>query len=302
MRDRVVVQQQPDLAALEERYVDEALGFIRAHAGGPAPFFLYLAHMYVHLPLYAPAPYVARSQNGRYGACVEHLDWTVAALMAELRRLGLDQDTVVVFTSDNGSRVRDEGGSNGALRGTKASTWEGGSRVPCIVRWPGVVPAGSVSDGLMSGVDLLPSLLACAGVVPDGRLPIDGVDCLPFWRQPAGGSPRDSLCYFHHGCLAAVRHGVWKLHLRRDGQAVSELYDVVADVGETRDRAADEPVVLAQLQSLAEQWRRRLGDQALGISGSEVRPIGRVAQGVPLTAFDASHPYFLAEYDLGEAG
>jgi arylsulfatase A len=302
MQDGRVVQEQPDQAALTERYVHEAVSFIRRSAASDAPFFLYFAHMYVHQPLYVPQPYLDRSRNGRYGAAVEHVDWSVAVLLDELKRLGIDDNTLVVFTSDNGSRVHGEGGSNAPLRGTKMQTWEGGQRVPCIVRWPGVVPAGTVSDAITSGIDLLPTLLRSAGVRPATDRVIDGVDCGAHWRAPQGPGPRDTFCYFHQGTLEAIRHGRWKLHLWRAGTALSALYDLDADIGETIDRSAEHPAVVERLRALAQHWRAELGDAAHGITGTAVRPAGRVARADTLTHVDPSHPYFLAEYDLAESG
>jgi len=125
LRDEEVMQEQPDQSGLTERYVEESLRFIREQR--QRPFFLYLAHMHVHLPIYAPARFLRESRNGAYGAAVACIDWAAGVIMAELRRLGLEDNTMVIFTSDNGSRCRGEGGSNGVLRGIKTTTWEGAS-------------------------------------------------------------------------------------------------------------------------------------------------------------------------------
>ncbi|MDP6547317.1 MAG: sulfatase-like hydrolase/transferase, partial [Phycisphaerae bacterium] len=135
-----MVQEQPDQSALTERYVEEAVRFIRESAAGP--FFLYFAHMYVHLPLYAPDRFLRESENGAYGAAVAAIDWAAGVILHELRQQGLDENTLVIFTSDNGSRLAGGGGSNAPLRGAKGTTWEGGQRVPCIMRWPSRIPAG----------------------------------------------------------------------------------------------------------------------------------------------------------------
>ncbi|MDP7134262.1 MAG: sulfatase-like hydrolase/transferase, partial [Planctomycetota bacterium] len=144
MDDDAVIQEQPDQASITERYVERSVRFIRENRG--QPFFLYFAHMYVHLPLYAPQRFLRQSENGSYGAAVECIDWAASVLFDEIKELGLDENTLIVFTSDNGSRGRDEGGSNSPLRAQKGTTWEGGQRVPCIVRWPGKVPAGKMSS------------------------------------------------------------------------------------------------------------------------------------------------------------
>ncbi len=140
LRDEEVIQAQPDQRGITERYVEESVRFMRDNKD--QPFFLYLAHMHVHLPHYPPEAFVRESENGVYGAAVACIDWAAAVIFHELQSLGLDDNTLVIFTSDNGSRARDEGGSNSPLRATKGTTWEGGHRVPCIMRWPGKIPAG----------------------------------------------------------------------------------------------------------------------------------------------------------------
>ncbi len=297
--DEEVLEQQPDMASLTARFVDESVRFVRANRD--RPFFLYLAHIYVHLPIYVQERFAAESRNGRYGAAVASIDWAAGVLMAELRRLGLDDDTVVIFTSDNGSRARDEGGSNHPLRGTKGTTWEGGLRVPCIVRWPGHVPAGVVSSALVTSMDLFPTLAALGGAEVPGDRSIDGVDVTDVFE----GSPtstRETFLYYWSNNLEAVRHGRWKLHLARDGQPLDALYDLVDDVGEDHDVFAAEPDVVAALNRLAEDARDELGDARLGRAGRGVRPIGEVAEPTPLTAFDPNHPYYVAEYDLPDRG
>ncbi len=139
LSDDEVIEQQPDQAALTERYVTEAVRFLRDARHDP--FFLYLAHLYVHVPLYVQERFARESANGAYGAAVAAIDWATAAILHELHELGLDDDTIVIFTSDNGSRGVD-GGSNEPLRGAKTTTWEGGMRVPCLVRWPGTHRTG----------------------------------------------------------------------------------------------------------------------------------------------------------------
>ena len=210
LRNETVIQEQPTQAALIERYTEEAVTFIRANR--EKPFFLYFAHLHVHLPHYVMEPFVSKSRNGRYGAAVAAIDWSTGAIMAELERLGITDDTIIIFTSDNGSRERGEGGSNGPLRGHKGQTWEGGMRVPCIVRWPGKVPAGLVSREVTSTIDLCPTLATLAGH-DVAKLPKhDGVNLLPVLRGEAGAkSPREHYFYFMRNDLHAVRSGKWKL-------------------------------------------------------------------------------------------
>ena len=165
LSDEVVVEQQPNQASLTERYVEECLRFLRAD--DERPFFLYLAHLYVHLPIYVTVEALAASRNGPYGAAVGAIDWATGVLLDALDELGLRENTIVIFTSDNGSlgdaappwgSTTSVGGSNLPLRGAKGSTWEGGLRVPAIVSWPGTVPRGVVNDDLHRSLDLFPTL------------------------------------------------------------------------------------------------------------------------------------------------
>ncbi len=297
--DREVIEQQPDQASLTERYVAEAVKFMRESRDDA--FFLYLAHLYVHVPIYVQERFARQSDNGRYGAAVESIDWAVAVLLDELRSLGLERDTIVVFTSDNGSRGID-GGSNAPLRGTKGTTWEGGMRVPCIVRWPGRVQAGRVSDEIATAMDLYPTLAAlCGAEIPTDRT-IDGRDITPLLLTDDATSPHDAFFYYWMNDLEAVRAGSWKVHYAKAGTMRTELYDLVADPGETADLAHVHPDVIADVEVYAEWARASMGDALQGRTGADVRPIGRIADPVTLTAYDPDHPYYLAEYDLPDRG
>jgi arylsulfatase A-like enzyme len=300
LHDDDVIEAQPDQASLTARFVDESVRFMRANAD--RPFFLYLAHIYVHVPIYVQEHLARRSRNGAYGAAVAAIDWAAGVLFAELRRLGLEDDTIVVFTSDNGSRVRDEGGSNLPLRGTKGTTWEGGMRVPCIARWPGRIPAGVDCSTLATAMDLLPTLAHAAGAtMPEART-IDGRDILPVLCGEAVASPHDAFFYYSGRDLEAVRAGPWKLHVARGRAPVAELYDLVDDIGETSNVHAQRPEIVAALLGHAERARAELGDERLGIRGAGVRAVGEVDEPVTLTTFDPSHPYYMAEYDLPHRG
>ncbi len=325
--DDQVIEQQPDQAALTERYVDEAVRFIQASAG--EPFFLYLAHMYVHLPIYVQERFARQSANGPYGAAVEAIDWATDVIVGELDRLGLAQDTIVIFTSDNGSLGRG-GGSNLPLRGTKGTTWEGGMRVPCIVRWPGRIAAGRVTSEVATSMDLFPTLAALCGATMPGDRTIDGRDISALWFDADAPSPHEAFFYYLQDDLDAVRCGRWKLRFwerrqftlddvadaMRDGswppdptslrRPVRQLHDLCADPGETTDVydlvAAEDPDVIAVLDRHAERARSSIGDASTGRVGADVRPPGRVEHPQRLTTFDQDHPYFMAEYDLADRG
>lgn len=296
--DDEVIEEQPDLATLTGRFVEESLRFIRTNRS--RPFFLYFAHIYVHLPLYVQERFERDSRNGPYGAAVACIDWATDVLLNEIDRLGLDDNTVIIFTSDNGARG-DHGGSNGPLRGNKGTTWEGGMRVPFIVRWPGRVPAATVRTELASAIDLLPTLASIAGASAPTDREIDGLDLtqLILDGEP---SPREELFYYNGDNLEAIRDGRWKLHTARQGNEVSELYDLQADP-EERDNLFDQhPDVVKRLRARAAAAVLDLGDARTNTPGNNVRRVGEVEEAAALTTFDPAHPYYMAEYDLADMG
>lgn len=290
IRDEEVIQEQPDQASLTERYVEEAVKFIRDNKD--QRFFLYFAHMYVHLPLYAPQRFLDEADNGAYGAAVECIDWSTGLLLYELRKLGLEDDTLVIFTSDNGSEPR-PGGSNSPLRGHKGTTWEGGLRVPCIMKWAGVIPKGKVCSEITTSMDFLPTLANITdSKIPDDRI-IDGKDISSLFKQESGAeSPYDAFFYYLKDDLEAVRSGDWKLHLKS-----GELYHLRRDIGETNDVADEYPQVVEELSAKADQCRQDIGDAVTDKTGENCRPIGRVDNAEPLTSYDPEHPYMISLYD-----
>jgi arylsulfatase A-like enzyme len=298
--DDEVLEQQPDQRSLTARYIDEVVRFLRTPTD--QPFFVYLAHLYVHLPIYVQERFAEASRNGSYGAAVASIDWATQVVLAELESLGLDERTLVVFTSDNGSLAGDGGGSNAPLRGHKGTTWEGGMRVPAIARWPGTIEAGARTDALTSSIDLFPTLAALAGAELPSDRTLDGVDLGPLLVDPTSPSPRTEFAYYAMDDLQAVRDERWKLHVARDGAAVRELYDLRGDPAETFDVADAHPDVVARLERTADTHRAELGDARLGITGAGVRAAGRVHDPRPLTTYDPTHPYHAAEYDLADRG
>jgi arylsulfatase A len=306
MLDEDVLQAQPDQAALTERYLQESIRFMREQ--GDEPFFLYFAHMYVHLPIYVQPRFLEQSRNGPYGAAVRCIDWALAVLLHELEALGLADDTVVIFTSDNGALARPGEGSNLPLRANKGTTWEGGQRVPCIVRWPGRIPAGTTSAAVTTAMDLYPTIAGwCGAAVPTDRT-IDGRDLDGLLRGGVHDSPHEAFFYYQGPNLEAVRVGRWKLHVAkttvvgRRVETMEELYDLESDIGETIDVAAAHPEVVAALRGHLDRARADLGDALTGAPGADRRPQGRVDDPVPLTEFDPDHPYYMAEYDLTDRG
>jgi len=298
-----VIEQQPDQSTLLERYLEKAVGFIKENATRDTPFFLYFAHFYVHLPICVPERFLKDSQNGRYGAAVACIDWAMEVLWKAIREAGIDANTLIIFTSDNGSRVRDEGGSNAPCRGTKATTWEGGLRVPCIARWPGKIPAGTVSSEVFTAMDFLPTFAALADAPLSSDNPIDGRDIRNNLFLPEEtASPHEVFLYYFRDQLEAVRMGPWKLHFHKEGKPLNALHNLQEDPGETTDRFHECPEVVKAITRHAEAARNELGDSLTGAEGSERRPIGRSDNPAPLTAYDPNHPYTVAMYDLSDRG
>ena len=298
VRDEQVVETDPNQASLTDRYTAEAVRFIERHAGEDRPFFLYLAHMYTHLPIHTPMKYAEASQNGVYGAAIEHLDQSTGCILDTLNRLGIDDQTLVIFTSDNGSIARD-GASNAPLRGKKGTTWEGGVRVPCIARWPTRIPAGHTCRAMASSMDLLPTLAGLAHQeLPEHAAP-DGRDISHLLLGASSlTTPHEAFFYYGNGdqTMHAVRAGRWKLHLLR-----SELYDLDQDVGEQHDLFQQQPGVVRQLTELADTGRRALGDRHTGVEGEGCLPVGRAADPVTLTSTASMDPIIRAMYDLDDA-
>jgi arylsulfatase A-like enzyme len=296
MRGRQVVAAPADRNLLTRQYTDEAIKFITANRDHP--FFLYLPQAMpgsTARPFASPA-FQGRSANGPYGDSVEELDWSTGEILDLLRKLQLDQRTLLVWTSDNGAPPRRPvQGSNLPLRGWGYTTWEGGMRVPCLVRWPGHIPAGATCSEIATTMDLLPTFADLAGVAaPQDRI-IDGRDVWPLLSgQDGAKSPHEAFYYYYMDQLQAVRSGRWKLHLPLEAKrtnlvngtapAEAELYDLDADLGETNDVAAAHPEVVERLTALAEAARTDLGDGAR--PGTNQRPAGRVARPVPQVSGD----------------
>ncbi|MBB6429649.1 sulfatase family protein [Algisphaera agarilytica] len=300
MRDETVEQQQPNQRDLTERYTAECTRFIETNQD--KPFFLYLAHMYVHVPLFVPKPFLDKSRNGGYGGAVACIDWSTGFILDTLKRLGLEDNTLVIFTSDNGSRARGEGGSNDPLRGHKQQTWEGGQRVPCLMRWPGRIEAGSTCDAIVRHIDLYPTLSALVGVDhpnPDTH-PIDGVDISGLLFRDGTEPTNDTMAYFKLYQLEAVRMGDWKLHLRKENEAVSALFNLRDDPGEQHDLLDQHPDVVKRLRAFADEVRQSLGDSAIGQDGTDRRGPGTAENPKPLAEYDKDHPYVVAMYDMAD--
>ena len=271
LRNGQVVREVPeDQSFLTGAYTAESLAFIDRHH--ERPFFLYIPHSMVHVPLWAGEDFKGSSDNKVLGDCIEELDWSVGEIRDRLEQHGIANNTLVFFTSDNGPAR----GSAGPLRGRKGSTFEGGLRVPTVAYWPGTIPPGTTYDDVATTMDILPTFAALAGAeAPMDR--IDGHDISSILLGEVGvPSPYDAFYYYRGYELRAVRSGEWKLHT--DGT----LYNLESDIAESQDLANERPEVRGRLAGLLEQARNNLGDgptwpEMPGIElPASARPAGRI--------------------------
>lgn len=243
---------------LTRRYTAEAIRFIKANRD--KPFLLYLAHIMPHRPVSASKEFQGTSQSGIYGDALQELDWSLGEVLKTLKDLGLDENTLVIFTSDNGPRPP---GSAGPLRGEKGQTYEGGMREPAIMRWPGHIPAGRTCSEVAGTIDILPTLAALAGAKTPADRVIDGKNIWPLMGcEPGARSPHDAFYYFLGGRAEAVRAGNWKLRRafdRQTGQSGPvELYDLASDVGESNNLAAQYLDMVARMTEMMAKFEREL--------------------------------------------
>lgn len=258
-----VVEEPAKQDTLTIRYTERALRFIRANRG--RPFFLYFPHTFPHVPLFASEAYKGKSLRGLYGDVVEELDWSVGQILDCLRQEALAENTLVVFTSDNGPWLTQKlnGGSAGLLRGGKGSTWEGGMREPCVAWRPGTIAAGSVRADVTSTMDLFPTCLALAGVDLPADRAFDGESLIPVLTG-TGSKQGDTMLFYRGTRLMACRKGPWKAHLiTQDGYGGKPeehdppaLYHLNRDPSEQHDVAQDHPEVVAEILAAIEEHRK----------------------------------------------
>ncbi len=285
-----------DQGQLTGIYTERATSFIKKNKNNP--FFLYLAHSMVHVPIAASPRFKGKSKLGLFGDVMMEVDWSVGEVMKTLRENGLDENTLVVFTSDNGPWLNfgNHAGNTGGLREGKGSSWEGGQREPCIMRWPGKIPAGTICNKIASTLDLLPTIANISGATLSSNK-IDGINILPLLLHDPNANPRDELAYYYKtNDLEAIRKERWKLvfpHLGRtyknnlpgrDGwpsptpevKVEMALYDLSSDPGETIDVQSQHQEVVKDLQALGDKYRKDLGDNLTKIPCSNCRPAARM--------------------------
>jgi arylsulfatase len=251
-RDERVIEEGPDQTQITRRYTEESIAFLKESRN--QPFFLYLAHSMPHTPIFASERFRGKSPRGLYGDVVEEIDWSVGEILRTLRELGLEQKTLVMFSSDNGPwLLRElEGGSAGSLRGGKNSTWEGGFREPGIFRWPGRIPAGVTTNAFATTMDLLPTFFNLAGVDTPKDRELDGADIRDVLLK--NGPGREPLMFYWAAAgLHAVRKGPWKL--RSAPEEYAELYQLDRDPSEKFNVARDNEPIVAELSDLLARHR-----------------------------------------------
>ena len=279
-RETKQIEKKADMATLTRRYTDAAIEFIGQKK--EEPFFVYLAHTMPHTRLAASADFKNKSEGGLYGDVIEELDFNVGRVMDTINELGLDENTYVIFTSDNGPWLikKQHSGHATPLRSGKTSCWEGGLRVPCIMRAPGRIPAGTQCDSVAATIDVLPTLAKLASTVAPSDRVIDGVDISGLMHGKTDRLERNYF-YYQHNCLRAVRSGQWKIMLphtepvkasilrqwsrhldQADAQRIenAQLYKLDDDIGETTDVASQNPEIVAKLKQMAVWAQRDIGD------------------------------------------
>ena len=288
IREIKTLDDQGELTSL---YTERAMQFIRTNKENS--FFLYVAHSMPHVPIAASVKFKGKSKGGLYSDVIEELDWSVGEIMRTLDELKIAENTLVILTSDNGPWLLfgNHGGSTGGLREGKGTHWEGGSRVPCIMRWPGKIPPGTISNSIAANIDILPTITAvCNTNLPEQK--IDGVNILALIKQQDELTPRDEFVYYYDAnSLKAVRKGEWKLVFQcqyqtfkkepqgKDGwpaQFVMDstslsLYNLQIDPGETVDLKSQYPEMVDSLNKVADRYRKELGDDLTGMKGESVR-------------------------------
>ncbi|MFW5820498.1 MAG: sulfatase [Bacteroidota bacterium] len=279
MRNNEVIEAPVDQNTITRRYTEEAIKFIAENK--TSPFFVYLPHAMTHNPLYAGEKFRGKSENGIYGDAVLELDWSTGQILDYLRENNLAENTLVVFSSDNGAASR-WGGSNEPLAGWKGSTLEGGMRVPCIMWLPGTIPANSTSHALTSTMDILPTLANMTGAVLPGDRIIDGHDITEILKGESEESPYNYFYYYQLDQLKAIRKGDYKLHLALDSMYLNihratmqggremKLVNLKTDLKETSDISDQHPEIVKELMEEADRIRQELGD--IGYEGEKVRP------------------------------
>ncbi|MCH2205533.1 MAG: sulfatase [Lentisphaerales bacterium] len=257
MRDEKVVEYPVDQTYITERYTDEALKIIKESEQRKQPYFIYLAYSMPHVPLYTSPKFQGKSERGPYGDTIEEMDYHIGRILKHLKSSGADKNTLVIFTSENGpwKLSKNRGGSALPLKGAKFSTYEGGHRVPCVMWWPGTIPAGTDSKEIATTLDFMPTLVALAGAeLPKGRI-LDGKNMIALLKDGAKGkSEYEQFFYWSKKNIEGLRIGDMKLRVKYNTKtktrAEPELYNLAEDISESNNLATQMPEKLATMMKI----------------------------------------------------
>lgn len=293
-----VISNLDQMGDLTKRYTEQAVDFITRNAESHTPFFLYFAHTMPHVPLACSAEFRGKSEHGLFGDVLMEIDWSVGQVVETLKKLGIEHNTILIFTSDNGpwQVFGTHAGSTGGLREAKLTSFEGGQRVPCFIKWPDVIRPGSISNSLVNGVDFLPTFAEITnGKLPDKK--IDGISMLPIWKGDLDTKTREYMFYyFSDNQLNGVRDAQFKLIEPFDYNSYEDvlpgldgakgkmskkstgwaLYDLRRDPGERYNVIEQYPEVVERLKSQLDRMRADVGDSNMGVKGAGVRPVGKL--------------------------
>lgn len=286
-----------DQVQFTTNFTMRTIDFIKRHQN--QPFFIYLPHPMPHVPLYVSEKFKGKSKQGLYGDVMMEIDWGVGEIINTLKETNLLENTLIIFTSDNGPWLNygNHAGNTSGFREGKGTTFEGGQRVPCLMMWKGVIPEGTICNSLAAGIDILPTLAEIANA-PLPKNKIDGVSLFPILKGDLDANPRQSFYYYYQrNSLEAIRHGDWKLVFTHSGRTYEGfqpgndgkpgpvngsfpfpggLYDLRRDPGERYDVSESYPEIVEGLEKIAQEARNDLGDDLTGNTGNNRREPGRI--------------------------
>jgi arylsulfatase A-like enzyme len=294
MEGEKILEYNPDQTKLTTWYTERALKFIEKNKNNP--FFIYLPHSMPHVPIFVSDKFKGKAKRGLYGDVIMEIDWSVGQILSKLKKLGIDENTLVIFTSDNGPWLSygEHAGIADPLREGKGTTFDGGQRVPCVMRWPGKIPAGKDCRQLATSMDLLPTFAYLTG----GEKPKNKIDGKNIWPlmagEPNAKSPHEAFFYYFSWNLRAVRSGKWKLNVphgyhtvikggkgglpgrQKDQKIGLALFNLEKDIEEKHNVAEQYPKVVERLLKLLDKMREELGDAEKKMTGKNRRPVGHI--------------------------
>lgn len=295
--NETIIDTLTNQSSLTTQITERSVDFINKNKD--SPFFLYIAHPQPHVPLFVSDKFKGKSERGLYGDVIMEIDWSVGQVLAALKENNLDENTIVIFTSDNGPWLNygDHAGCAYPLREGKGTALEGGQREPCIIRYPKKIKPGRVIHLPMMAIDIFPTIAAVTGAKLPGNK-IDGKNIWDIWTGDTTTSPHEAYYFYYHvNELHGVRYGKWKMYFPHKYRTLNgrkggvnglpveyeyntmeqiELYDLSKDISETKDVASENPEVVTKIKSLGDKIRLELGDSLKGPKGKGTRPVGKI--------------------------